>query len=144
MSFYGPTNMVVATPPKPQLDPSSFIMRRLLPPFSHLCHKRLNPNVVNPRDPRISHIFADADSFPGNVLLITAAQCPFPIEVEKLAEYIGTADSKYVVCRRMENCVHGWDKEAIRGTSQCKAKDEAYALAAKMLRRRENESVKEL
>lgn len=143
MSFYGPTDMVVPTPEKPQADSSNFIMRRILPPFSHLCHQCLNPNVVDPTDSRISPTYADADSFPDNVLLVTAAQCPFAIEAEKLAEYIGKVDGKYVVCRRMENCAHGWDKEAIRGTSQCKAKDEAYAMAASMLKRRENGAVKD-
>lgn len=143
MSFYGPTNMAVPTPQKPQADPSNFIMRRILPSFSHLCHKCLNPNVVSEKDPRISPNFADAESFPGNVLLVTAAQCPFAIEAENLAEDIGNVDGKHVVCRRMENCAHGWDKEAIRGTSQCRAKEEAYALAVDMLKRKENGLVKE-
>lgn len=76
-------------------------------------------------------------------MVITAAQCPFAIEAEKLAEYIGNVDAKHVVCQRMENCGHGRDKEAIRGTSQCKAKDEAYAMAVNMLNRKDDETVKQ-
>lgn len=87
--------MTRPTPEKQQADSSNFIMRRILPPFSHLCHKCLNPNTVDPRDPRISPMFADADKIPQNVLLITAAQCPFAFEAEKPAEYIGSVDGKY-------------------------------------------------
>lgn len=134
LSFYGPTDMALETPFKPIADPSNWIMRKIFPGFSRLCHKCLNPGIVNPEDPRMSPMFADPHNFPDNVLIITAAQCAFAIEGEKLAEKLEGA-GKYVECRRMEGCAHGWDKEAVRGTSQCVAKDEAYAMAVDILQR---------
>jgi acetyl esterase/lipase len=138
LSFYGPTDMALETPDKTIADPSNWIMRKIFPGFSHLCHKCLNPGVINPEDPRMSPLFADPHNFPENVLVITAAQCAFAIEGERLATNLEAA-GKYVKCRRMEGCAHGWDKEALRGTSQCKAKDDAYAMAVEMLQRREDE-----
>lgn len=109
-------------------------MRKIFPTFSHICHKCLNTDHVDPSDPRLSPLFADTSGFPQNVLIITVAQDSFAIEAEQLAENIGKVDGKTLVCRRMERCAHGWDKEAIRGSSQCQAKDEAYAMAVEMLR----------
>lgn len=143
MSFYGPTDMALPTPEKTQADSSNYIMRKIFPPFSHLCHRCLNLDQVDPADPRLSPRFADKARFPPNVLIITAAQDPFAIEGEKLAEEIGNIDGKTVVCRRMDGCAHGWDKEALRGTSQCKAKEEAYDLAVEMLRKKKDEVLKE-
>lgn len=133
MSFYGPTDMALPTPEKPQADSTNFIMRKIFPPFSHLCHKCLSMGKVDPADPRISPKFADPRDFPDNVVFITAAQDPFAIEAENLAEAIRAVEGKTVACERMDECAHGWDKEAIRGTSQCRAKDAAYALAVNVL-----------
>ncbi|CAG8923617.1 unnamed protein product [Penicillium salamii] len=136
ISFYGPMDMSLPTPEKPQADRSNWIMRDIFPPFSHLCHKCLNLDRVDPTDPRMSPIKADPKNFPANVLMITAAQDPFAIEAEKLSEVLNNTEGKYSVSQRMENCAHGWDKEAIRGSSQCQAKIEAYDLAVDMLKRR--------
>jgi acetyl esterase/lipase len=137
ISFYGPMDMSLPTPEKPQADGSNWIMRDIFPPFSHLCHKCLNMGRVDPKDPRMSPILADPKNFPANVLIVTAAQDPFAIEAEKLSETLNNTEGKSSVCQRMENCAHGWDKEAIRGTSQCEAKFEAYDLAVDMLKRRD-------
>ncbi|KAJ5175033.1 uncharacterized protein N7482_000910 [Penicillium canariense] len=139
MSFYGPVDMALPTPQKPQADPSNFIMRKIFPTLSHLCHKCLNFTSVDPNYHRLSPLFADAGNFPPNVLIMTAPQDPFAIEAERLADKIRSVEKKVVVCNRMDGCAHGWDKEAVRGTSQCKAKDDAYKLAASMLQRAENE-----
>ncbi|KAJ5980243.1 hypothetical protein N7481_007541 [Penicillium waksmanii] len=133
ISLYGPTNMALPTPEKPQVDTSNWIMRKIFPGFSHLCHKCSIPDGVDPKDPRLSPKFGNLHNFPNNVLTITAAQCSFALEAEELAQRLGSIDGKYSVYKRMDGCAHGWDKEAIRGTSQCVAKDEAYALAASML-----------
>lgn len=138
LSFYGPTDLALETPDKTIADPSNWIMRKIFPGFSRLCHKCLNPGVVNPEDPRMSPSFADPLNFPGNVLIITAAQCAFAIEGEKLATTLEAA-GKYVKSRRMDGCAHGWDKEALRGTSQCKAKDDAYVMAVEILQRGKND-----
>lgn len=136
ISFYGPMDMSLPTPEKPQADRSNWIMRDIFPPFSHLCHKCLNLGRVDPKDPRMSPILADPKNFPANVLIITAAQDPFAIEAEKLSDTLNNTEEKYSVCRRMENCAHGWDKEAVQGTSQCEAKIEAYDLAVEILKRK--------
>ena len=135
ISFYGPVDMSLPTPEKPQADRSNWIMRDIFPPFSHLCHKCLNQGRVDPKDPRMSPILADPKNFPANVLIVTAAQDPFAIEAEKLSEMLNNIQGKRSVCQRMENCAHGWDKEAVQGTSQCEAKIEAYELAVDMLKR---------
>lgn len=139
VSIYGPTDMAQPTPEKQLVDSSNWIMRTIFPKFSHTCHKLLNPGNVDPNDPRISPGFADPHNFPNNVLFITASQCSFALEAEKLSEKIGGIDGKVSLSRRMDGCAHGWDKEAIRGSSQCKAKDEAYALAVATLQRGEAE-----
>ncbi|KAJ5997192.1 hypothetical protein N7522_008852 [Penicillium canescens] len=141
ISFYGPMDMSLPTPEKPQADRSNWIMRDIFPPFSHLCHKCLNLGRVDPKDPRMSPILADPNNFPNKTLIITAAQDPFAIEAEELSKKLNDTDGKVSVCERMEGCAHGWDKEAIRGTSQCDAKDEAYQLAVKILRQKESGAV---
>lgn len=125
--------MALPTPEKTQVDKSNWIMRKIFPGFSHLCHKCSIPVGVDPKDPRLSPKFGNLHNFPNNVLTITAAQCSFALEAEELAQKIGSIGGKYSVYKRMDGCAHGWDKEAIRGTSQCAAKDEAYALVASML-----------
>ncbi|KAJ5130261.1 uncharacterized protein N7515_006300 [Penicillium bovifimosum] len=135
ISFYGPMDMSLPTPKKPQADPSNWIMRHIFPTFSHLCHKCLNMGRVDPTDPMLSPILADPSTFPANTLIITAAQDPFAIEAEKFSDKLNNTDGKYSICRRMEDCAHGWDKEAVDGTPQCEAKMEAYELAVAMLRR---------
>lgn len=142
VSIYGPTNLALSTPEKPIVDDSNWIMTKIFPKFSHTCHKLLNPGDVDPADTRLSPGFADPHNFPSNALFITADQCAFAIEAENLSEKIGSIDGNVSICRRMKGCAHGWDKEALRGSSQCKAKDEAYALAVGALQRGENDAVK--
>ncbi|KAJ6007792.1 hypothetical protein N7540_011768 [Penicillium herquei] len=142
VSIYGPTDLALETPHKPLIDDSNWIMRIIFPKFSHTCHKLLNPDKVDPCDTRLSPGFSDPRSFPDNALFVTASQCAFATEAESLSEKIGSIDGKVSLCRRMEGCAHGWDKEAVRGTSQCKAKEEAYALAVGTLQRGETDVAK--
>ncbi|KAJ5467481.1 hypothetical protein N7475_005233 [Penicillium sp. IBT 31633x] len=135
ISFYGPVDMSLPTPEKPQADSSNWIMRDIFPPFSHLCHKCLNLGRADPKDPRMSPMMADPKNFPANTLIITAAQDPFAIEAEKLSKKLNDTEGKYSAYQRMDNCAHGWDKEAVQGTSQCEAKMEAYELAVTMLQK---------
>lgn len=142
VSIYGPTDLALPTPEKPVVDNSNWIMRKIFPKFSHTCHKLLNPQNIDPRDTRLSPGFSDPQNFPDNTLFITADQCAFAIEAEKLSEKISSVEGKVSLCRRMTECAHGWDKEAIRGTSQCESKDEAYALVVSSLQRGEDDLVK--
>ncbi|KAI2792458.1 hypothetical protein POX_b02496 [Penicillium oxalicum] len=133
MSFYGSVNMSIPTTKKLVADKSSFVMCKLFPIFSHLCHKCLDFSVTDAKDPRLSPIFAEPSSFPKNVLIITAAQCPFTIEAEELAERLRKSGETRVSSRRMEGCSHGWDKGTKEGTHEAKAKDEAYEISAAFL-----------
>jgi acetyl esterase/lipase len=88
----------------------------------------------------MSPILADPSRFPKKTLIVTAAQDPFAIEAEELSKKLNETEGKLSVCERMEGCAHGWDKEAIRGTSQCDAKDEAYKLAVRILQKKLGEA----
>ncbi|GIC85872.1 alpha/beta hydrolase [Aspergillus udagawae] len=81
--------------------------------------------------------YADPGRSPKNLLIITTEQDPFTIEGEKLAEEV-RMEGHNVVCHWMEGSMHGWDKEAKRGSREWKAKEETYGYAADMLRIRES------
>jgi predicted nucleic acid binding AN1-type Zn finger protein len=69
-------------------------------------------------------------------LVITCAYDNLCAEGEALVKKIREAQGDdAVVHRRMENCDHAWDKSYLAGSTQEKAKDEAYDLAMEMLRR---------
>lgn len=133
LAFYAPMNLSQPTPQKPQVDDRNLIMRKIFPHISHFCHKCLNPGSLDTTDPRFSPIFADPQNFPSKVLIVTAAQDPFAVEGEELADKLRQVDGRHVVCQRMERCPHGWDKKAKEGTPQGDAKREAYDLAVEML-----------
>ncbi|GFF44441.1 hypothetical protein IFM46972_07546, partial [Aspergillus udagawae] len=62
----------------------------------------------------------------------------FDSKGEKLVEEV-RMEGNNVVCHRMEGCMHGCDKEAKRGSTEWKAKEETYGYAADMLRIREEQ-----
>ncbi|PWY92848.1 alpha/beta-hydrolase [Aspergillus heteromorphus CBS 117.55] len=91
----------------------------------------------DPRDPRISPLYASADRFPDRVMIVTAACDNLAPEAEALAEKIEKApgSEREVVRVRMPSCNHGWDKSAKKGTVQWDAREKMYAMAAAMLSR---------
>lgn len=89
------------------------------------------PASVDARDPRISPLFAPAENFPKNLLVITCAYDNLAPEAEALAAKVEADKGHHVILHRMEKCDHAWDK----GKDQGKKKDEAYALALEMLGR---------
>jgi acetyl esterase/lipase len=96
----------------------------------------------DPRDPRISPIFADTTNFPQEMLIFTADHDVSATDMEALAERIkteGHASGRNVVVRRMENCDHGFDKLK-RRENQMEAGRQAYAQAADFLNNLESES----
>lgn len=132
LAFYPSTNKSVdpadRTTPDTSAKPSPAAISRL---FDE-CYI---PPTVDKKDPLVSPSFASADSFPKNVLFITAACDNLCLEAEALAAKIEAAGGeRNVVRRRMEKCGHAWDKMAKPGTVQEQAKDEAYAMAIDMLR----------
>jgi acetyl esterase/lipase len=52
------------------------------------------------------------------MLIITTEEDPFTIEGEELAEKVRMVGGPNMICHRMEGCMHGWDKEAKRGSKE--------------------------
>jgi acetyl esterase/lipase len=52
------------------------------------------------------------------MLIITTEEDPFTIEGEELAEKVRMVGGHNIICHRMEGCMHGWDKEAKRGSKE--------------------------
>ncbi|KAG2417597.1 hypothetical protein HFD88_008816 [Aspergillus terreus] len=92
---------------------------------------------MDPRDPRISPAFADTPRFPANMLFVTGELDASAVEAEELAERAkndGHADGREVIIRRMKGCGHAFDKKLSREIVVL-ARNEAYELAASMLRK---------
>jgi acetyl esterase/lipase len=107
-----------------------------LPPWMLTVFTECYASGLDWRDPRISPLNAAGDSFQQNTLVITCAYDNLCAEGEALVQKIRDAQgSEAVVHRRMEDCDHAWDKSYQPGSPQEKAKDEAYDLAMKLLRR---------
>ena len=96
----------------------------------------------DPRDPRISPIYADTTNFPQEMLIFTADHDVSATDMEALAERIkteGYAGGRNLVVRRMEDCDHGFDKNKKR-ENQMEAGREAYAQVVDFLKSLESES----
>lgn len=132
LAFYPPVNIANRPNLKEAPDPSG----RPIPPWvATLFNDCYTPPPIDRKSPAISPYYIDGDRFPNNVLLITCGTDNLAPEAEELAKKIESVPGKYVVQRRMEKCDHAWDKSYKAGTAQEKAKDEAYDLAVKMLRK---------
>jgi acetyl esterase/lipase len=96
----------------------------------------------DPRDPRISPVYADTTNFPQEMLIFTADHDVSATDMEALAERIkteGHAGGRNVVVRRMEDCDHGFDKNKKR-ENQMEAGREAYAQVVGFLNSLKSES----
>ncbi|KAJ5712097.1 carboxylesterase [Penicillium malachiteum] len=91
---------------------------------------------MDPRDPRISPVFADTDHFPANMLFITGELDASAVEAEELAERAknGAHPGRDVIIRRMKGCGHAFDKKPT-GEMNMSARNEAYELAAQILKK---------
>jgi acetyl esterase/lipase len=97
---------------------------------------------MDPRDPRISPIYADTLNYPANMLVVTGELDSMALEAEELAERIkaeGAASGRNVILRRMKGCGHDFDKEA-KDDVCVQARDETYGLAVDMLKKVVDES----
>lgn len=130
VAFYPPTDL--ATDPALKIAPDT-TGRPIPTRVARLFNQCYMPTGVDPRDPRVSPTYADAESFPDRILLITCALDNLAVEAEELAKKIAVLKTKTVVSRRMEECGHGWNLSANEGTVQEKAKWEAYALVLETL-----------
>lgn len=92
------------------------------------------PPAIDRADPRISPSYADFETLPKNLLMISCACDSLCMEAEALAANIEKAgEGRNVVRRRMDKCDHGWDKKA-QTSAEVAAREEAYALAVDMLK----------
>lgn len=92
---------------------------------------------MDPRDPRISPAFADTSNFPASMLFVTGELDASAVEAEELAERAkneGHTDGREVIIRRMKGCGHAFDKK-LTGEILVSARNEAYELAAKILKK---------
>lgn len=124
----------LSTPPELKKAPDA--SGPAIPAFmARTFNQSYTPASVDVRDPRISPLFAPAENFPKNLLVITCAYDNLAPEAEALAAKVEADKGHHVIVRRMEKCGHAWDKYLKVGTDQGNKKDEAYALALEMLGR---------
>ncbi|GAW21446.1 hypothetical protein ANO14919_109650 [Xylariales sp. No.14919] len=87
---------------------------------------------MDPRDPRISPLYADTVNFPRDALIFTAEYDVSALEAEefaKKAEASVQASGGRVEVKRMRGCGHGFDKSK----RNVEARTEAYAITAEFL-----------
>ncbi|KAI3340080.1 putative carboxylesterase [Ustulina deusta] len=87
---------------------------------------------MDPRDPRISPLYADTVNYPRDTLIITADYDVSAPEAEEFAEKVKAnvqASGRRVELRRMRGCGHGFDKSKRNVT----ARTEAYTVVADLL-----------
>lgn len=90
------------------------------------------PPKHDPKDPRISPLFAPTSLFPRHVLMITCALDSLAPEAEELAGKIEAESSYTVVRHRFPAVHHSWDKDP-KGDAELKARDDAYGMVEKVL-----------
>jgi acetyl esterase/lipase len=103
-----------------------------LPPFWTRLFREGYLGDMDPRDPRISPLYADSTNYPSNMLIITAEYDVSALDAEEFARRIqATAQDtgKGVLLKRIRECGHNFDKSK----KNVKQRDEAYALAVDML-----------
>jgi acetyl esterase/lipase len=87
---------------------------------------------MDPRDPRISPLYAEKVNYPRDMLVITAEYDVSALDAEEFAiqarEGARGVNSR-VVLERMQGCGHNFDKSK----KNSRARDEAYSLAVDML-----------
>ncbi|KAJ5632813.1 hypothetical protein N7490_009152 [Penicillium lividum] len=108
---------------------------RIPAPLARLFNRCYVPASMDPRDPRISPTFAQADRFPRRMLMITADGDNLAHEAEELAGRVQKLQDAHVVSQRMVGCSHAWDKTTRPSSPQHlhEAKKRAYQLAVDML-----------
>lgn len=131
LAMYPPTNLSVDPGKKVAPDTSGRPIPDAIARTFDACYM---PATVDRKDSRVSPFFAPVESYPDNVLIVTAAYDNLCLETEALAARIEANKGRNVVRYRAEKCGHAWDKAAKPGTAQAVARDHAYELAIEMLR----------
>ncbi|KAI8629840.1 putative carboxylesterase [Xylariaceae sp. FL1651] len=87
---------------------------------------------MDPRDPRISPLYADTTDYPKDTLIVTAEHDVSALEAEQFAmkaQKHAQAAGRRVILKRMQGCGHNFDKSK----KNAQMRDEAYQLAVDML-----------
>lgn len=132
LAFYPPTDLSIDPGRKIAPDPTG---QSIPAPMARLFDSCYIPPGSRTDDPRISPSFASPESFPDNVFIVTGACDTLAPEADALAEKIAAVAGRHVVHRRYDKCNHAWDKYAVEGSEQHRAKEDSYALALDILRR---------
>jgi acetyl esterase/lipase len=88
---------------------------------------------ADPRDPRISPIFADVDVYPRQMMVFTGERDTSALEAEEVAERARKEGQRNVVSMRMKGVGHAFDKRP-KTTEALQATEEAYGLVVEMLK----------
>jgi len=139
VAFYPSTNLDEDPYSKPQLKPVKGAAGSTLPPWLrkmlYQCYVPLD-KVKDRKQPFISPLFADPDSFPASVTVLTAEQDSLAREGRKLADKLDSSPTYKgsVLHWEARGQGHNWDKMTKEGSQPAKLKDEAYALAVRRIR----------
>lgn len=133
VAFYPPTEFAMDPHGKsaPEKDAKPAISPWLAKFFT-TCYL---PPGADPKDPQISPLFGQADSYPPRTLIITCGLDSLCDEAEELVHKLRSVHGQSVLHQRMKNCNHAWDKTCKSGTAEEEAKNAAYDLAIKTLKR---------
>ncbi|KAI9746382.1 MAG: hypothetical protein M1818_000095 [Claussenomyces sp. TS43310] len=134
LAFYPPVDLSLDPSEKVPPDPSG---PNVIPASGARLFNACYIGKHDKKDPMVSPTFIDVARMPKNVLLVTCAYDSLASETERLAERVDKegAESRYLVCKRMEGVGHAWDKSCKAGSEEEKRRDEAYDMAVHMLNR---------
>ncbi|OJJ03426.1 hypothetical protein ASPVEDRAFT_42903 [Aspergillus versicolor CBS 583.65] len=132
--FYPPTNFTIDPSLKMAPDPSGAPIPANVARFFNQCYI----GAQDPRCPLLSPALADVDRLPENVLIITCACDSLAPETESFAQRASEERGRgsfHLVSKRIDGVNHAWDKFTGKGSEGEKKRDEAYAMAIKLLER---------
>ncbi|KAJ8133529.1 hypothetical protein O1611_g87 [Lasiodiplodia mahajangana] len=120
------TDLDTKRPPDPSGNPIPIFVLRLF----KWCYLQSGEDA---RDPRISPIFAQPESFPTSTMTVTAARDCLALEGEALEAKLQKQLTGRHVSLRMDSCDHAWDKTALDNTPEADARDKAYKQVLQLL-----------
>lgn len=129
LAFYPLTDLdsepATKTVPRPK--------KPILPPIARLFNECYVPRGVSRADPRISPSFADGETYPGNVFILTCDGDTLAPEGDALAERLDDRGRRLVHVR-LEDAHHGYDKRCLPGSADWKKREDSYELGIGFLK----------